>query len=131
MQDEELRLLADPRLEEGIQLFNAGEWHGCHDLFEELWHETCGPMRPVLQGILQVAVAQLHLERGNSRGAMILFGEGLGRLQRCDDHALGITLEPLRRCIRSRLLALQSDQPLHDLPLPQLGPCQGSGAHNL
>ena len=131
MQDEELQLLADPRLAEAKQLFNAGEWHDCHDLFEELWHETCGPMRPVLQGILQVAVAQLHLERGNGRGAMILFGEGLGRLQTCGDHALNIPLEPLRSCIRSRLQALQSDQSLQDPPIPHLGQGQGGEADNL
>jgi predicted metal-dependent hydrolase len=88
-------------------------------------------MRPVLQGILQVAVAQLHLERGTGRGAMILFGEGLGRLQTCGDHALEIPLEPLRSCIRSRLQALQGDQPLQDLPIPHLGQGRGGEAHNL
>ena len=72
--------MADPRLGAAIALFNDAAWYPCHDGFEELWHETAGPMRPVLQGILQIAVAHLHLERGNLRGATILLGEGLGRL---------------------------------------------------
>ena len=50
---------ADPRFQQGLELFNAGEWYAAHDLFEELWHETADPERRSLQGILQVAVAQL------------------------------------------------------------------------
>ena len=79
---------ADPRFQQGVELFNAGEWYAAHDLFEELWHETADPERRSLQGILQVAVAQLHLQRGNRRGATILFGEAKRivaprRLPRC------------------------------------------------
>jgi len=31
---------ADPRFQQGLELFNAGEWYAAHDIFEELWHET-------------------------------------------------------------------------------------------
>jgi len=117
---EEERLLADPRLREAVRLFNAGEWYGCHDGLEELWHETQGPMRPVLQGLLQIAVAELHHERGNRRGATVLMGEGLGRLEPCGDVALGIALEPLRACASERLLALQQERSLADLAPPRL-----------
>ncbi len=104
---EEEQLLADPRLAEAVALFNRGEWYACHDGFEALWHETAGPMRPVLQGILQLAVAQLHLQRGNRRGALVLTGEGLGRLCRCPDAALGLDLADLRQSGRHWLLWLQ------------------------
>ena len=50
---------ADPRFQQGVELFNAGEWYAAHDLFEELWHETADPDRRSLQGLLQVAVAHL------------------------------------------------------------------------
>jgi predicted metal-dependent hydrolase len=103
-----------------VRLFNAGEWYGCHDGLEELWHETQGPMRPVLQGLLQIAVAELHHERGNRRGATVLMGEGLGRLDPCGDVALGIALEPLRACASERLLALQQERSLADLAPPRL-----------
>ncbi|MFM7266764.1 MAG: DUF309 domain-containing protein [Cyanobium sp.] len=117
---EEERLMADPRFREAMRRFNAGEWYACHDGFEELWHETQGPMRPVLQGLLQLAVAELHHERGNFRGAMVLMGEGLGRLRPCGEEALGIALVPLRACAADRLAALQQERPLADLPPPQL-----------
>ena len=119
---EEHNLMADPRLGEAITLFNCGEWYACHDGFEELWHETAGPMRPVLQGILQVAVAHLHLERGNLRGATILLGEGLGRLQGCGPEALGLDLDLLRERAGARLQALQAGTNAEALPLPLLQP---------
>lgn len=120
MPSEEQTLQADPRLVQGIDLFNAGEWYACHDCFEELWHETQGPMRPVLQGILQIAVAQLHRQRDNHRGAMILMGEGVGRLRRCDDAALGLDLAQLRACAASHLEALQGQSPDVQSLLPPL-----------
>ncbi len=121
MSAEEAGLVADPRFQEAVRRFNAGDWYACHDGFEELWHETQGPMRPVLQGVLQIAVAELHQERGNRRGATVLMGEGLGRLQDCGEEALGLSLVSLRRCSGQRLRALQSGASLADLPLPRLG----------
>lgn len=117
---EEEVLMADPRLAEAIASFNKGDWYACHDGFEELWLETVGPMRTVLQGILQVAVAHLHLERGNRRGAMILLGEGVGRLQRCDPQGLGLDISLLRQRAVRRLQALQGDGDPAALPLPVL-----------
>ncbi len=118
--NEDIRLLADPRLAEAISLFNRGEWYACHDGFEELWHETQGDSRPLLQGLLQAAVAQLHLERGNRRGATVLIGEALGRLARCGERGLGIELIPLRQSLRLWLEALQHDEPTDTLSLPHL-----------
>jgi predicted metal-dependent hydrolase len=123
--DEEDRLITDHRFREAVDLFNAGEWYACHDGFEELWHETQGPMRPLLQGILQIAVAHLHLERGNRHGAAVLLGEGLGRLGRCGDQAAGLYLAPLRRSAADRLLRLQQGGAAEDLPLPRLRWAEG------
>jgi len=117
---EETRLLADPRLQEAIRLFNAAEWYACHDRFEELWHETSGPIRPVLQGILQIAVAQLHHANGNRHGATVLTGEGLGRLRAAGGQALGLDLEDLRASARSWLSALQAHEASLALPPPVL-----------
>lgn len=118
--DEEGQLRRDPRLQRAIDLFNAGDWYACHDGFEELWHETQGPTRPVLQGILQIAVAHLHLERGNRRGATVLLGEGLGRLQAGGATALGLDLVLLGQRAGQRLLCLQHDGDPGRLPVPEL-----------
>jgi predicted metal-dependent hydrolase len=123
--DEEFRLMADPRFVEAVGLFNASEWYACHDGFEELWHETQGPERAALQGILQVAVAHLHLERGNLRGATVLLGEGLGRLRPYGASALGLDLEALTAVVAARLRALQQQRDPDAEPLPRLEPAPG------
>ena len=111
---------ADPRFQQGVELFNAGEWYAAHDLFEELWHETADPERRSLQGILQVAVAQLHLQRGNRRGATILFGEALGRLKRPGTPDLGLDLPLLCRAAQQRLEVLQQDGDPESCTVPVL-----------
>jgi len=117
---EEQSLLADPRLAEAIDLFNCGEWYACHDVLEALWHETSGPVRPVLQGILQIAVSQLHHQRDNHRGATILMGEGLGRLKSCDHVVLGLDLAELRLAAARHLEALQQQTQHQENALPPL-----------
>ncbi|QEY31616.1 DUF309 domain-containing protein [Synechococcus sp. RSCCF101] len=111
---------SDPRFREGVELFNRHDWYPCHDAFEALWFETSGPQRVLLQGLLQIAVAHLHLERGNSRGATMLMGEGLGRLRGSGDEACGIDLTRLRETVQDRLTALQNGADPTALPLPEL-----------
>jgi hypothetical protein len=118
--DEETSLMADPRFGEAVRLFNAGDWYACHDGFEELWHETQGPCRKALQGVLQIAVAQLHLERGNVRGATVLLGEGIGRLRPYGGSVLGWSLDPLLDAAERRLRRLQQGLDPAGEPLPQL-----------
>ena len=119
----------DPRFQQAIELFNTGEWYAAHDVFEELWHETVDPERRSLQGILQVAVAQLHLQRGNRRGATILLGEALGRLSRPGTPDLGLDLDGLRTCIARRLDLLQQDGDPESCTVPELRPHRGSGGN--
>lgn len=56
--------------EAGIEKFNAGEYYPQHDLFEELWMATEGPVRNLYQAILQVGIAYYQITRGNHRGAL-------------------------------------------------------------
>ena len=113
-------LSRDPRFTAAVDLFNAEAWYDCHDGFEELWQETLGPERAVLQALLQIAVAQFHLERGNVHGATVLMGEGLGRLAPFPDHTLGLDLTPLRARVSARLHCLQRNDDPGGLPLPRL-----------
>lgn len=113
-------LRRDPRWGKAVDLFNSRAWYEAHDAFEELWQETIGPDRLLLQAIVQIAVAHVHLDRGNERGATILLGEARGRLCRCDQGSLGLNLEQLASCIAARLTALQHGRALADLPLPRL-----------
>lgn len=62
-----------PLAEEAIRLFNAGEYHAQHDLFEEVWREEPRRIRDLYQGVLQVGLAYYHIVQGNRRGALKMF----------------------------------------------------------
>ena len=117
-------ILQDQRFHAGVAAFNCGDWYGCHDDFEAVWHETQGRLRTVLQGILQIAVAHHHLERGNQKGATVLLGEGLGRLAAAEPCELGLDIQALQQASQRRLGALQQGSSLDLLALPRLEPCQ-------
>ena len=111
---------ADPRFQQAVDLFNQCAWYEAHDAFEEIWHETADPDRRLLQGILQIAVAHVHLERGNLRGATILLGEGVGRLSSAKTGDLGLDLPSVRDQARLRLEALRCETDPSALPIPEL-----------
>ncbi len=113
-------LYDDPRFKRALLLFNSADWYPAHDAFEEIWHETTGPERKTIQGFLQIAVAQLHLERGNKAGATILYGESLGRLKTLGAPDLGIDIEALCICVEDRLRKLQINSDLDACSIPKL-----------
>lgn len=119
-----MNLVDDSRFTKALDLFNSGAWYEAHDAFEELWHEQVNPERRLLQAIIQIAVAHVHLERGNARGATILLGEGIGRLKASLPSALGLDLNKLNTLASARLHALQHDGDPEQLPPPTLSPCR-------
>lgn len=66
---------------QGVEEFNQGEFYACHDTLEAIWMEASQPEKRFYQGILQIAVGCYHLTNHNERGAAILLGEGINKLQ--------------------------------------------------
>jgi uncharacterized protein len=56
-------------LEEGITFFNTGRYYEAHEVWEDLWRETEGPLKALYQGLIQAAVGLHHLNRDNLTGA--------------------------------------------------------------
>ena len=110
----------DLRFRKALDLFNSGNWYPAHDALEELWHEALGPERLVLQGLLQIAVAQVHLENGNLNGATILYGEGLGRLRKKGLPDLGLEMDELISSLECRLKSLQQKNDIELCNIPRL-----------
>lgn len=65
----------------GAEQFESGLYFECHETLEELWSGLRGPLRGAVQGLIQLAVAQHHLARGNLVGARSLLERALPRLQ--------------------------------------------------
>ena len=107
---------------QALELFNSGAWYEAHDAFEELWHEQMDPERKLLQAIVQIAVAHVHLERGNRAAAPFFWVKALGRLQPSLPVALGLDLTALHTVVSNRLSALQSGEDPEVFPPPRLLP---------
>ena len=112
-------------LEEAIDLFNNQKWYEAHDAFEDIWNDLVGDERQIVQGILQVSVSQFHLNKGNLNGAMILLGEGLGRIRNKVSEDLEIDLISLCISLESLLDKLHSEIPLNQKDVPFLKKIKG------
>jgi predicted metal-dependent hydrolase len=80
---------------QGIEQFNQREFYACHDTLEALWIESMEPQKRFYQGVLQIAVGLYHLSNKNGRGALMLLGEGIRRLDYYQPEYSGINVEQL------------------------------------
>jgi len=65
---------------EGVDHFNAREFWDAHESWETLWLEADSDAVQFLQGLIQIAAAYHHVQRGTFRGAVRLFDAALRRL---------------------------------------------------
>ncbi len=71
----------DPRITRGMELFNRGEFHDAHEVWEDVWRDTPGPERAFYQGLVQAAVCCFHAGRGNRGGAGTMYGGAMALLR--------------------------------------------------
>lgn len=61
--------MGDDPVEKYARLFNQGHFFEAHEVLEETWKQSSGADREILQGLIQVAAAMVHLQRGTRAGA--------------------------------------------------------------
>ena len=109
----------DPRIDDGVRLFNAREFFECHGVFEDFWSELAGPEKMFFHGLIHAAVCLFHFEGGNLGGARKMYGSCVACLQSfapefCGIHVT-ILLSDLQFCFEE-LLAANNGYP-HGLTL--------------
>jgi len=77
-------------LAEGISLFNAHQFWHAHEAWERIWLQSEGDPRRFLQGLIQLAAAYHHVQRGTFRGGVRLFDAALSKLATFPVHFLEI-----------------------------------------
>jgi predicted metal-dependent hydrolase len=92
---------------EGIEAFNRGEYFEQHELLEAAWRAEAGPVRELYQGVLQVGVAYLQIERHNYLGARKIFARALRHLAVLPDVCQGIDVARLRTDARAAQAELE------------------------
>jgi predicted metal-dependent hydrolase len=95
-------------LERGLQLIRDGEYFDAHEELEDEWREAATEERDFLQGLVHVAVAWLHAERGNRPGCERQLEKALRRLGAYGASHGGVDLDRVRDDVahaRERLLS--------------------------
>lgn len=87
---------------EGIGQFNRREFYACHDTIELVWVDEPGDVRLMYQGLLQIAVAFYHVQKGNWRGMRKMMARGKAKLlpflPQCQGVDLARLISDIARC---------------------------------
>lgn len=81
-----------PLAQQGVKKFNQQQYFDQHESFELAWRAESRPIRDLYQGILQIGLAFLQIERGNWAGAVKMLRRGLPKLRRLPPVCQGIQL---------------------------------------
>lgn len=65
----------------GRTLWNETRFFEAHECLEAVWHAAPRNDRALWQGVIQVAVAEVHRQRGNPQGAVTLYQRALTQLE--------------------------------------------------
>lgn len=77
-------------LSEGVRRFNAGRFWDAHESWEEIWLEAEPPEKTFLQGMIQLAAAYHHFQRGTLPGGVRLVEAALEKLRSFPEGYMGI-----------------------------------------
>ena len=105
----------------GVDLFNRGYWWEAHEAWENVWLAAGRGTRTgmFIQGLIQIAAAQLKRVMHEDQGAKLLTASGIEKLNICKGQFLGIDIARLTAQAEA---ALQQDvnlfAPVITLSLP-------------
>ena len=95
-------------LEQGIILFNSGKFYEAHEIWEDLWRLTEGPLKICYQGLIQAAVGMHHLSNLNEAGAASQFQKSIRNLEAGGAAAIDLDIEGLVQQLHGILLEMHT-----------------------
>jgi predicted metal-dependent hydrolase len=113
----------DLRLARGVEQFNAGSFFEAHETWEELWNDTVGPEKSLIQGLVQIAAGYAKVESGVRAGALKLLASGLGLVRPFPAAAFGLSLEPFTAGVAADIARLRAatEVTIDEVRPPSLG----------
>src|SRR5437870_10848776 len=90
-------------LDDGINFFNTGRYFEAHEAWEDMWRAENGPLRLLIQGLVQAAVGLHHFSRGNPDGGRAQLRKSIEKLDRYASDEAGIDIARLRQELRQVL----------------------------
>tara|TARA_Y100001935_G_scaffold223052_1_gene198232 strand:- start:44 stop:415 length:372 start_codon:yes stop_codon:yes gene_type:complete len=80
---------------EGLNYFKSGNYFEAHESWEDLWSDFYLEDRKFIQGLIQLSVSFVHLERGNIKGAKSLLNKSVEKFQLFSGTHRNVNLELL------------------------------------
>jgi predicted metal-dependent hydrolase len=104
----------------GIDLYNAGEFHAAHDVWEERWMGEVGPDEKLfLQAMIQSAVAFHHLDIGRPGAARRMYQMAKEKFERLGQRVfMSLDLEDYQAQLDCSLSWLTTVPDPRELPQP-------------
>lgn len=105
-------------LARGLQLIREGAFFEAHEELEEEWRDAPAEERDFLQGLVHVAVAWLHAERGNRNGCERQLAKAARRLETYRPSHRGVDLDAVIQDVATAQCRLEEGS--LDLPAPRV-----------
>ena len=99
-------------LEPGILLFNDHHFWHAHESWETLWLKAKGDEKRFLQGLIQLAAAYHHVQRGTFRGAGRLFDAALAKLEPFPEGYGGVERGDVVAAARRHRMRIAAGEPI-------------------
>jgi uncharacterized protein len=111
---------SEGELDEGLRSYRAGDFFAAHEHWESVWLASKEPEKTFLQGLIQVAAAFHHLQRGNRRGTHSLLQRARLRLERYRGYLGGVDVTSFCKEIDEWLRVLEAGGAIKDRAYPEL-----------
>jgi uncharacterized protein len=116
----------------GVWLWDEERFFEAHEVLEDVWQAAPEHDRLFWQGVIQVAVACCHHQRGNVTGSVALFRRAAEKLAGYPDCYHGIDVEQMRIFAEGAAAAVEDAGEIFDIgylefPVLDGGPVFGAG----
>jgi hypothetical protein len=100
---------AGEAIREGIQLFNEERFWESHEALESAWRRASGADKEILQGIILLAAALVHLQKNEIAVTLSVMGRAYSKLTGYHSEHFGFNIDNLRDDVSRMILAGHPD----------------------
>ena len=100
-----VQMEVEEAIREGVELFNEERYWESHEALEVAWRKASGAGKEVLQGIILLAAALVHLQKNETAVALGVLGRAKSKLSGQNSEYFGINIKVLEEKISRMLTA--------------------------
>ncbi len=96
-------------IELGLALFNEERYWESHEALEQAWRRLTGPEKEILQGVILIAAALVHLQKNEHDITLSVMRRAYDKLNPYDGEHFGVDISILKSNVARMLSAGRSD----------------------